>query len=165
MVEQTAFLFNAAVAENIRYGRPDATREDIIRAAKAASIDSFIRSLPDGYETQVGERGQALSAGERQRIALARALLRDPAVLVLDEPTASVDPVTEHMIAAALATVMRGRTTVVISHRLSLIERADWVIVIDNGRVIEMGPPDELLASGKALAGLFSYAPHEATSV
>ncbi|MEK6320583.1 MAG: ABC transporter ATP-binding protein [Acidobacteriota bacterium] len=161
LVEQTAFLFNATIAENIRYGRPEATREEIIRAAKAASIDAFIRSLPEGYDTQVGERGQALSAGERQRIALARALLRDPAVLVLDEPTASVDPITEQLIAAELATVMRGRTTVVISHRLSLIERADWVIVIDNGKVIEMGRPDELLASGKALALLFSYVPQE----
>jgi ATP-binding cassette, subfamily B, bacterial len=165
LVEQTAFLFNATVAENIRYGRPDATREDIIRAAESASIDGFIRSLPEGYDTQVGERGQALSAGERQRIALARALLRDPAVLVLDEPTASVDPITEQTIAASLASVMRGRTTVVISHRLSLIERADWVIVIDNGKIIETGPPDELLASGKALAGLFSYVPQEASSV
>ena len=162
LVEQTAFLFNATIAENIRYGRPDATREEIIRAAQAASIDAFIRSLPEGYDTQVGERGQALSSGERQRIALARALLRDPAVLVLDEPTASVDPITEQIIAGELAAVMKGRTTVVISHRLSLIEPADWVIVIDNGRVIEAGRPDELLASGKALAGLFSYVPQEA---
>jgi ATP-binding cassette, subfamily B, bacterial len=162
LVEQTAFLFNATIAENIRYGRPEATLEEIIRAAKAASIDAFIRSLPEGYDTQVGERGQALSAGERQRVALARALLRDPAVLVLDEPTASVDPITEQMIAAELASVMRGRTTVVISHRLSLIEHADWVIVIDNGRVIETGRPDELLANGSALASLFSYVSHEA---
>jgi ATP-binding cassette subfamily B protein len=157
LVEQTAFLFNATIAENIRYGRPEATLEEIIRAAKAASIDAFIRSLPEGYDTQVGERGQALSAGERQRVALARALLRDPAVLVLDEPTASVDPITEQMIAAELAYVMRGRTTVVISHRLSLIEHADWVIVIDNGKVIETGRPDELLTKGSALASLFSY--------
>jgi len=162
MVEQTAFLFNATVAENIRYGRPDATREEIIRAAQAASIDGFIQSLPEGYETQVGERGEALSTGERQRIALARALLRDPAVLVLDEPTASVDPITEQTIAAALRSATKGRTTVVISHRLSLIELADWVVVIDSGRVIEMGRPAELMASGKALAGLFSYAPQEA---
>lgn len=161
LVEQTAFLFNATVAENIRYGRPEATLEDIVRAAQGASIDAFIRSLPEGYDTQVGERGQALSAGERQRIALARALLRDPAVLVLDEPTASVDPITEQVIASKLASVMSGRTTVVISHRLSLIERADWVIVIDNGRVVETGRPDELLASGKALAELFSYIPQE----
>jgi ATP-binding cassette subfamily B protein len=163
LVEQTAFLFNTSVAENIRYGRPDATREQIIRAAQSASIDGFIRSLPEGYDTQVGERGQALSAGERQRIALARALLRDPAVLVLDEPTASVDPITEQVIAAELSSVMRGRTTIVISHRLSLVERADWVIVIDNGRVIEAGRPDELLANGKALAGLFSTIPRQET--
>ena len=162
LVEQTAFLFNATIAENIGYGRPDASLEDIIRAAQSASIDSFIRSLPEGYDTQVGERGQALSAGERQRIALARALLRDPSVLVLDEPTASVDPITEQTIAAALGSVMKGRTTVVISHRLSLIEGADLVIVIENGRVIETGRPAELLASGKALAGLFSYVPQEA---
>jgi ATP-binding cassette subfamily B protein len=161
LVEQTAFLFNATIAENIGYGRPDAGLEDIIRAAQSASIDSFIRSLPEGYDTQVGERGQALSAGERQRIALARALLRDPSVLVLDEPTASVDPITEQTIAAALGSVMKGRTTVVISHRLSLIERADLVIVIENGRVIESGRPAELLASGKALAGLFSYVARE----
>ena len=161
LVEQTAFLFNSTIAENIRYGRPDALIEEVIQAAKSASIDEFIRSLPEGYDTQVGERGQALSAGERQRIALARALLRDPAVLVLDEPTASVDPITEQTIAAALKSVMSGRTTIVISHRLSLIERADWVVVIDNGRVVECGRPDELLASGTALAGLFSYAPQE----
>ncbi len=165
LVEQTAFLFNTTIAENIRYGRPESTREEIIIAAEAASIDTFIRSLPEGYDTQVGERGQALSAGERQRIALARALLRDPTGLVLDEPTASVDPVTEQTIAAALASKMRGRTTVVISHRLSLIERADWVIVIDDGRVIEMGRPDQLLTSGKALAGLFSYGQQEVTGV
>jgi ATP-binding cassette subfamily B protein len=163
LVEQTAFLFNSTIAENIRYGCPSADADEITQAAKSASIDEFIRSLPEGYDTQVGERGQALSAGERQRIALARALLRDPAVLVLDEPTASVDPITEQTIAAALRSMMKGRTTIVISHRLSLIERADWVVVIDNGRVVETGRPDELLESGKALAGLFSYATLEAT--
>ena len=156
LVEQTAFLFNTTVAENIRYGRPDATREDIVGAAHAASIDNFIRTLPEGYDTEVGERGQALSAGERQRIALARALLRDPAVLVLDEPTASVDPITEQSIAAAIKSAMSGRTTVVISHRLSLIELADWVIVIDNGRIVEAGRPEELMARGSTLASLFS---------
>jgi len=165
LVEQTAFMFNATIAENIRYGRPSATRDEIVQAARSASIDSFIRSLPEGYDTEVGERGQALSAGERQRIALARALLRKPSVLVLDEPTASVDPITEQAIAVELASVMRGRTTVVISHRLSLIERADWVIVIDNGRVIEIGRPNELLAGSSALASLFSYVPQEASGV
>ena len=163
LVEQTAFLFNATIAENIRYGRPQATYEDIVRAARAASLDEFIQSLPEGYDTEVGERGQALSAGERQRIALARALLRAPSVLILDEPTASVDPITEHAIAAALKTEARDRTTIVISHRLSLIERADWVIVIDSGKVVEAGPPEQLLSSGKSLAGLFSYIPQVKT--
>jgi len=165
LVEQTAFLFNSTIAENIRYGCPGADIDAITQAAKSASIDEFIRSLPEGYDTQVGERGQALSAGERQRIALARALLRDPAVLVLDEPTASVDPTTEQTIAAALRSVMKGRTTIVISHRLSLIERSDWVVVIDNGRVVECGRPDDLLARGKALAGLFAYTSEEARGV
>jgi ATP-binding cassette subfamily B protein len=165
LVEQSPFLFNTTIAENIKYARPVATEEEIIQAARAASIDGFIRSLPDGYDTQVGERGQALSAGERQRIALARALLRDPAVLVLDEPTASLDPITEQSIASELALVMRGRTTVVISHRLSLIERADLVIVIDNGRVTEMGRPDALLASGQALSALFGLVSEEPRGV
>jgi len=155
-VEQTAFLFNTTIAENIRYGRRDATLEEIMRAAQAASIDGFIRSLPEGYDTEVGERGQALSAGERQRIGLARAFLRDPSVLVLDEPTASVDSITEQSIAAAINTMRKGRTTVVISHRLSLIELADWVIVIDNGRVVEQGHPGQLIGLGEALASLFS---------
>ena len=155
-VEQTAFLFNTTVAENIRYGRCDATLEEIVRAAQAASIDGFIRSLPEGYDTEVGERGQALSAGERQRIALARAFLRDPSVLVLDEPTASVDSIAEQEIAAAINTMRKGRTTVVISHRLSLIELADWVIVIDNGKVVEQGRPEQLMGLGEALASLFS---------
>ena len=165
LVEQTAFLLNSTIAENIRYGSPSADIDAITQAARSASIDDFIRSLPEGYDTQVGERGQALSAGERQRIALARALLRDPAVLVLDEPTASVDPITEQTIAAALRSVMKGRTTVVISHRLSLIERADWVVVIDNGRVVECGRPDELLARGDALASLLAYLPQEASGI
>ena len=149
LVEQTAFLFNATVAENIRYGRPEATLEEIICAARSASIDGFIRSLPDGYDTQVGERGQALSTGERQRIALARALVRNPSVLVLDEPTASLDSVTEQAVTTALKLEMHGRTTIVISHRPSLIESADWLIVIENGQVVKAGPPGQLVASDK----------------
>jgi ATP-binding cassette subfamily B protein len=164
-VEQTAFLFNTTIAENIRYGRPDATLEEIVQAAKAASIDGFIRSLPEGYDTEVGERGQALSAGERQRIALARAFLRDPSVLVLDEPTASVDSITEQAIAAAVSKTRMGRTTVVISHRFSLIELADLVIVIDNGRVVEMGRPDQLMGLGEALASMFSKERHSSETL
>jgi ATP-binding cassette subfamily B protein len=156
LVEQTPFLFNASIAENIRYGRPEATREEIVLAAHAASIDPFIRSLPEGYETQVGERGQALSAGERQRIAIARALLRNPSIIVLDEPTASLDPTTEHNVAEGLSAIMKGRTTLIISHRLSLIRFADWVVVIDGGRVVESGLPLELLTRGEALAMMYS---------
>lgn len=148
LVEQNPFLFNTSIAENIRYARPEAGREEIVRAAEAASIDQWIRSLPEGYETQVGERGQALSAGERQRVAIARAFLRNPAVIVLDEPTASLDPATEQNIAAALSSIMKGRTTVIISHRASLIRMADWVTVIDGGRVAESGRPADLGAVG-----------------
>ena len=161
--------------------------EQIVEAARAASVHDFIESLPEGYETQVGERGQTLSAGERQRIALARVLLQEPSVIVLDEPTASLDPLTERRIAASLSgrgqsTEIRGqtaqssgwglggksrgeaasvaltpgpRTTIVISHRLSLIEMADLAIVIEGGKVVECGPPVELLARGAALASLF----------
>lgn len=156
LVEQNPILFHASIAENIRYGRQDATEEEIVRAAGAACIDEFIRSLPKGYETLVGEQGQALSAGERQRISIARALLRDPAVIVLDEPTASLDPVTEHKIAEGLSAVMRGRTALIISHRLSLVQTADLVVVIDGGRVVECGSPDDLLAHGDALPALFA---------
>jgi ATP-binding cassette subfamily B protein len=137
LVEQTPFLFNASVEENIRYGRPDAGHDDIIRVARAACIHEFISSLPEGYATQVGERGQALSAGERQRIAIARALLREPAVLVLDEPTASLDSATEERMVSDLLAAAGGRTLIVITHRPSLMRLADVVIVIEGGRVVE----------------------------
>jgi len=156
LVDQNPFLFNASIAENICYGRPQASQEEIVAAARAASLDDFVRSLPEGYTTQVGERGLALSAGERQRIALARALLQSPSILVLDEPTASLDPITEQNVATGLYNVMRGRTTLIISHRLSLAQMADWAVVIEGGKVIESGPPGELLARGNALASLFS---------
>jgi ATP-binding cassette subfamily B protein len=155
LVEQSPILFNTTIAENIRYGCPDASRDDIVRAARAASIEDFILALPEGFDTQVGEAGQTLSAGERQRIAIARALLRDPAVIVLDEPTASLDPANEQNIALALSEVMHGRTTIVISHRISLIQLADIVVVMDAGRVVETGPPHELMAAGGPLAALF----------
>ena len=155
LVEQSAFLFNATIAENIRYGRVDATEGEIREAARAASIDSFIRGLPLGYDTEVGERGQTLSAGERQRIALARALLRNPAVIVLDEPTASLDPATEQQIATELYSAMAGRTLIIISHRPSLVRMADQVVVIQDGRIVEAGPPAELFARGVTSALLF----------
>lgn len=159
LVEQNPFLFNATIAYNIRYASPKASRSEIVQAARAASIDDFIQSLPLGYETPVGERGQTLSAGERQRIALARALLTEPAIIVLDEPTASLDPLTEQNVAAALSTALRGRTILVISHRLSLVQLADWAVVIEGGRVVESGRPAELLVGGSTLASFFSPEP------
>jgi ATP-binding cassette subfamily B protein len=135
LVDQAPVLFNASIAENIAYARPEATREEIIAAARGAAIDEFIDRLPEGYHTQVGERGLALSAGERQRIAIARALLRRPAVLVLDEPTAALDPVTEQSISATLASLLHSCTAIIITHRPSLAEIADQVIVLEGGRV------------------------------
>lgn len=134
LVDQSPFLFNASVAENIAYARPEATREEIVAAARAAAIHEFIETLPDGYDTQVGERGLTLSAGERQRIAIARALLRRPSVIVLDEPTAALDPATERNLATALRALLAGRTAIIITHRYSLVEIADRVILLDNGK-------------------------------
>ena len=156
LVDQTPIIFNASIAENIAYGQPDATRDEIAEAARAAALESFISRLPDGYDTPVGERGLALSAGERQRLALARALLRRPAVLVLDEPTAALDPATEQNFLAALSAHFHRLTVVLITHRLSLAVAADQVLVLDAGRIVEAGAPDELLAGGGALADLFS---------
>jgi ATP-binding cassette subfamily B protein len=130
IVDQTPFLFHASIAENLRYTRPDATDADLREAAKAAGMDAFIASLPDGYDTVVGERGAALSAGERQRLAIARALLSDPAVLILDEPTAALDPVTERRVIAGLDQRRRDRTTIIITHRMELAAQADQVIAV-----------------------------------
>jgi ATP-binding cassette subfamily B protein len=137
MVEQTPYFFRASIRENIAYGRPEATPEEIRNCAAAAAIDSFIQSLPNGYETVMGERGLTLSVGERQRIALARALLRDPRILILDEPTSALDPASEAAVTGELMNVLRGRTSILITHRMSLAELADKVVVIENGCVFE----------------------------
>ncbi len=155
MVEQAPFIFHASVSENVRYGRPDASDSDVIAAARAAGIHDFVARLPDGYATTVGERGAAFSAGERQRLAIARALVTDPRVLVLDEATASLDPVAERQVIAGYEAVMRGRTTLLISHRFELARRADRVVVLDGARVVETGAPTALLAAGGAFADLF----------
>lgn len=144
LVQQETFLFNDSIADNIRYGYPDATMEQVIAAAQAANAHEFIRTLPNGYETNVGERGVRLSGGQKQRLSIARAFLANPAILLLDEPTSSVEPDSEAAIIAALDRLMAGRTTILTSHRPSLINQADRVYVIHKGEVIQQGSPDEL---------------------
>jgi ATP-binding cassette subfamily B protein len=145
LVLQEPFLFFGSIAENIAYGRPDATREEIIAAARSAHAHDFILRLPHGYDSVVGERGQGLSGGERQRISIARALLINPKVLILDEATSSVDTETEKEIQRALDNLVKGRTTIAIAHRLSTLRKADRLVVMQRGRIIEVGPHDELI--------------------
>ncbi|WP_411576241.1 ABC transporter ATP-binding protein [Streptomyces mutabilis] len=154
MVTQEAFLFSGTVAENIAIGRPEATREEIERAAKAIGAHDFIAALPDGYDTDVRKRGGRISAGQRQLVAFARALLADPAVLILDEATSSLDVPGERAVQRAMATVLKGRTAVVIAHRLSTVEIADRVLVMEHGRIVEDGSPDELTAGTGRFAEL-----------
>ncbi|MCI0436061.1 MAG: ABC transporter ATP-binding protein/permease [Gemmatimonadetes bacterium] len=156
VVEQEPFVLNASLAENIRYARPDANGAEVRVAARAAGLDDLIERLPQGLDTPVGERGRALSAGERQRLAIARAFLANPSVLVLDEATGSLDPATEQQVIHGYEAVMRGRTTVVITHRAGLAMRADRVIVLDDGHVVEEGPARTLLARNGALRALFA---------
>ncbi|MFG2789248.1 ABC transporter ATP-binding protein [Streptomyces sp. NPDC048419] len=154
MVTQEAFLFSGTVAENIAIGRPDATREEIERAAKAIGAHEFIGALPDGYDTDVRKRGGRISAGQRQLVAFARALLADPAVLILDEATSSLDVPGERAVQRAMSTVLRGRTAIVIAHRLSTVEIADRVLVMEHGRIVEDGSPAELVAGTGRFADL-----------
>jgi ATP-binding cassette subfamily B protein len=155
LVEQEPTLLHATVEENIRYVRPGATTEDVKTAAEAAGIARFIQSLPEGYATVVGERGLAVSAGERQRIALARAFLADPAVLVMDEPTAALDAIAQRQIIEGARAVMRGRTTLLITHRREVAMAADHVVVLEGARVVDRGEPRELAERSAAFARLF----------
>jgi ATP-binding cassette, subfamily B, bacterial len=156
LVDQEPCVFHTSMAENIRYARPDASDADVRAAAHAAGIDEFIAALPHGYQTIAGERGTALSAGERQRLAIARALLTDPDVLVLDEPTAALDPAKEQEVLAGYMSQRRGRTTILITHRLTLAASADRILVLSGGAIVEDGRPAELHARGGAFARLFA---------
>jgi len=152
IVTQETYLFNATVRENLRYGRPDATDDEIMEACRAARLDDVVAHMPDGLDTNVGERGYRMSGGEKQRLAIARVLLKDPRILILDEATSSLDSQTEAQIQAALGPLMRGRTTLAIAHRLSTVLAADRLVVMDQGRLVESGTHAELVARG----GLYS---------
>ncbi len=158
VVDQEPFVFHASISENIRYARPNATASDVLNAAHAAGLSDLLERLPEGLNTIVGERGRALSAGERQRVAIARALLADPAVLVLDEATSALDPQTEAHVLAGYDAIMRNRTTIIITHRPELARRADRIVVLQGGRIIEEGPPAALYEQGTALAGVLAPA-------
>lgn len=157
LVLQEPFLFPVSILENIAFGRPDASRQEIIGAARAAQADTFISRLPEGYDTVISEGGASLSGGEKQRISIARALLKDAPILILDEPTSSLDAHTEAQIFKALETLMKGRTTFIISHRLSTIKSADQIITLKDGHIVERGTHESLLSAGKVYADLYRH--------
>ena len=161
IVPQDTVLFNDTIEYNIAYGRPDASREEVLEAARAAHIHDFIASLPDGYEAKVGERGLKLSGGEKQRVAIARAILKNPAILIFDEATSALDSRSEKAIQEELARIATDRTTLIIAHRLSTIVDADEILVMDAGRIIERGPHRELLARDGAYAQMWAMQQQE----
>ncbi len=156
IVSQETYLFHATIRENLRYAKPDATQAELESAARGASIHDTIVSFPDGYDTVVGERGYRLSGGEKQRIAIARVLLKDPAVLILDEATSALDSISERVVQEALDAASRGRTTIAVAHRLSTVIAADVIFVVVAGRVVERGTHDELLAADGMYSSLYA---------
>ena len=154
VVSQETYLFHASIADNLRFARPEATDEELVEAARAARIHDLIASLPEGYETVVGERGYRFSGGEKQRIAIARTVLRNPPVLVLDEATSALDTETERAVQEALDELSAGRTTIAIAHRLSTVRHADQIVVLDGGEIVERGTHEELLELGGRYAAL-----------
>ena len=145
VVTQDSYLFNGTIRENLQYANPDATQEDIEKACKTANIHEFIISQPDGYDTEVGNRGLKLSGGEKQRLSIARTILKDPKILIMDEATSALDSISESSIQDALETMMQDRTTIVIAHRLTTILKADCILVVKDGVIAEQGTHDELL--------------------
>jgi ATP-binding cassette subfamily B protein/subfamily B ATP-binding cassette protein MsbA len=156
IVLQDTLLFSTTVRENIAYGRPDATDEEIREAARRAQADEFISQLPNGYESEVGERGGHLSVGQRQRLGIARAFLKNAPILLLDEPTSALDPTTESAIMETIKDLMRGRTTIIITHRIATIHNVDQIVVLENGRVVEQGRGPELVGRGGVYAKLYA---------
>jgi len=155
VVTQETYLFHDTIGANLRYARPDASLDEVIEAARAANIHDMIDKLPEGYETVVGERGYRLSGGEKQRMAIARVLLKDPRVLILDEATSHLDSRSEALIQEALETLLQGRTSLVIAHRLSTVRKADQILVVDEGRIVERGTHDSLMALGGLYTELY----------
>ena len=145
MVFQNVYLFHDTIRANICFGKPDATEEEMIAAAKKACCHEFIMALPQGYDTAIGEGGGTLSGGEKQRISIARAMLKDAPIIILDEATASVDPENEHLIQSAISELTRGKTIITIAHRLATIEQADRILVVDDGRIVEQGTHAQLI--------------------
>jgi ATP-binding cassette subfamily B protein len=155
-VQQDIYLFAGTVAENLRYGRPDAAESEIVAAAKAANAHDFIMALPKGYDTDIGQRGVTLSGGQKQRLTIARAFLKDPAILIFDEATSALDNESERAVQDALLVLARERTTLVIAHRLSTVRNADRILVLTDQGVAEQGSHDQLIAAGGAYASLYS---------
>ena len=154
VVSQETYLFHASIADNLRFAKPTATQDEIERAARAAQIHDLISALPEGYDTVVGERGYRFSGGEKQRIAIARTILRDPPILILDEATSALDTETERAVQAALDELARGRTTLAIAHRLSTVRDAEQIAVLEHGRLAELGTHEELLDLGGRYASM-----------